>query len=446
MAASRIFNGLAHIAREDSQSSRGQRTCLREQGRHNGGRAHHRGMFRPLLALSILLTELGLGALAKPDDVHASYSTPPAGYNWVMSNPSNQPEVFLVGQDQHLYHAWCCWSGWNQLPGTTLIPGVSVGNDADGRMEAFAVGTNGEMWHVWQTCTTCGWSNLYSMGSIGGGFNNKVPKVALNSDGRLEIFAIANDCQMYHAFQGAPNGGFSQWYSLGGCWSDGLSVDQNADGRLEILAVGQNHSLYHRWQNSPGGSWYGSWAFEGGAWGADCPPGGQCGGNNASCFPQPNQAVPGLAINASGELEAQVPAYVPRCAGGFGDVFHKTQTSAGGGFGNWTYLGGQFGCAYGNPKPFRWPDGHLESFEDTAVNCNGQPYMHTWEQGCTGCWSGWLGLNMSNDAADMPGGVVNSQGNLELFFLSQSGGDLRHIWYSGGWTNPQSLGGSWNDF
>ena len=58
-----------------------------------------------------------------------------------------------------------------------------------------------------------------------------------NQDGRLEVFARGGDGAVWHNWQTAPNNGWSGWDSLGG-WIDRISVAGNADGRLEIFARG----------------------------------------------------------------------------------------------------------------------------------------------------------------------------------------------------------------
>jgi len=41
-----------------------------------------------------------------------------------------------------------------------------VANNADGRMEAFARGTDDALWHIWQTAPNNGWSGWASLGGI----------------------------------------------------------------------------------------------------------------------------------------------------------------------------------------------------------------------------------------------------------------------------------------
>lgn len=72
---------------------------------------------------------------------------------------------------------------------------------------------------------------------------------ALNADGRLEYFEVAEGEGIAHIWQTAPGGGWSHWALIGGIpATDGLAVERTADGRLEVYARGQDDTLYHAWQ------------------------------------------------------------------------------------------------------------------------------------------------------------------------------------------------------
>ena len=46
----------------------------------------------------------------------------------------------------------------------TSVPTVT--NDADGRLEVFARGTDNALWHIWQTAPSNGWSSWASLGGV----------------------------------------------------------------------------------------------------------------------------------------------------------------------------------------------------------------------------------------------------------------------------------------
>ncbi|HEY5474409.1 MAG TPA: hypothetical protein VIK32_14625, partial [Candidatus Limnocylindrales bacterium] len=88
-----------------------------------------------------------------------------------------------------------------------------------------------------------------------GGVLTSAPAVAINKDGRLEVFVRGTDSASWHVWQTAPNNGWSGWASLGGILSDGPAVGSNADGRLEVFARGAALNLIHTWQTAPNDGW-----------------------------------------------------------------------------------------------------------------------------------------------------------------------------------------------
>ena len=81
--------------------------------------------------------------------------------------------------------------------------------------------------------------------------------VGENADGRLEVFAVAQYNALWHKWQLTPGGAWSGWNSLGGASELSPAVGRNADGRLEIFALGPGKEVLHNWQTSPGGGWSG---------------------------------------------------------------------------------------------------------------------------------------------------------------------------------------------
>jgi len=75
---------------------------------------------------------------------------------------------------------------------------------------------------MWQTAPNSGWSGWASLG----GWIDELT-VGQNADGRMEVFARGSDHALWHNWQTAPNSGWSGWASLGG-WIDRLTVGQNA--------------------------------------------------------------------------------------------------------------------------------------------------------------------------------------------------------------------------
>src|SRR4051812_11617930 len=80
------------------------------------------------------------------------------------------------------------------------------------------------------------------------------PVVAENVDARLEVFALGDDGAVWHLWQRAPFGEWNahdQWASRGrpsGVVLLDFVVESNADGRLEIFALGDDGCIWQTHQ------------------------------------------------------------------------------------------------------------------------------------------------------------------------------------------------------
>ncbi len=111
------------------------------------------------------------------------------------------------------------------------------------------------------------------------------PAVGQNADGRLEIFVVGTDHALYTKEQGTghvlgsshailqpdsvPHGIIERpppgwpvggWGNLGGSFVGKPAVAQRADGRLQIFVVGADNALYTKMQTAPNNVWFGGWA------------------------------------------------------------------------------------------------------------------------------------------------------------------------------------------
>ena len=249
----------------------------------------------------------------------------PTGVDLVLSinvheNSDGRLEVFMAGSDNALWHIWQktpggAWNAWGILgtpPGTNSISYPVAGQNDDGRLEAFVIGSDNALWHKWQSTPGGNWGGWSSLGkpSIANAFF--IPFVRKNDDGRLEVFTVGTDGALWHLWQVAPNGTWSNWTSLSNpataTVQSAPSVRKNKDGRLEAFNIGSDGALWHIWQMSPGGAW-GSWESLG------MPSGSVI-----------LSAGPNVVENVDGRLEA--------FAGGLDNaLWHAWQVSPGG---NWS--------------------------------------------------------------------------------------------------------------
>jgi C1A family cysteine protease len=292
----------------------------------------------------------------------------------VAKNKDGRLEVFTRGTDGALWHIWQTapnsgWSGWSSLGGA-LTSDPCVISNADGRLEVFIKGTDNALWHIWQTAPSNGWSGWASLGGV----ITSNPAAGINKDGRLEVFARSTTGVLYHIWQTAPNNGWSGWASLGPQFSGNPAVGSNADGRLEVLFLGPGSDLRHIWQTAPNNGWSG-WASLGGL----------------------ITTSPILGRNADGRLEVFAK-------GTDGALWHVWQTAPNNGWSGWSSLGGLITSA---PAIGGNADGRLEAIArgtDAAL-------WHIWQTAPNSGWSGWssLGGAMVGD----PGIGSNADGRLE---------------------------------
>ncbi|WP_106983088.1 peptidoglycan DD-metalloendopeptidase family protein [Streptomyces sp. NRRL S-237] len=202
--------------------------------------------------------------------------------------------------------------------------------------------------------------------------------------GQGEVFA-SGPAGIFHRYQSAPNGGWSEWEPTGGGPALGrIEMEKAPDGRLEVFAV-NGDSFQHQYQTAVNGGWS-SWENFGG------------GGHDLT-----------VDHNADGRLEV--------FASGPVGVFHKYQTGPAG-WSEWEPAGGP---ADSQLTSDRTADGRVEVF---AIN--GAVAMKTWQTGLNAPYSAW---------ADFGGGgteitaTTNADGRIEVF--GTSGAGVFHRWQTG---------------
>jgi hypothetical protein len=99
---------------------------------------------------------------------------------------------------------------------TVVVKFHAVGANADGRLEIFAIGDDGGLWQKWQVALNNGWNEWKTLGAPSKGISlGEQFTAGINQDGRQEVFAVGSDGNVWHIFQTAPNGGWSEWVKRG---------------------------------------------------------------------------------------------------------------------------------------------------------------------------------------------------------------------------------------
>jgi hypothetical protein len=186
---------------------------------------------------------------------------------YVGRNLDGRLDVFARGGDGNLWRiaqtaandGWGSWANLGRPAGVTISPVLSVGRNQDGRLAVFALGSNCEIYHVWQNAPNddTNWSGWVGFGRPPG-VNLSEPTVSQNQDGRLEFFASGNDGGIWHKWQVAPNIFWSGWGSLGKPSGVALSntvVGRHEDGVMDVFARGSDSAVWHIWQTAPSNGW-----------------------------------------------------------------------------------------------------------------------------------------------------------------------------------------------
>ncbi len=301
------------------------------------------------------------------------------------------------------------YDAWNSLGGATMLASHCVIANLDGRIEVFAVGTDGAVWHNFQNVPNAGPTDWSGWNSVGGTVIG-APCVARNANGTLEVFACGTDNALWHISQtSAPDWG-SNWNSLGGQILTGglvvipvICVGTNTDGRLEAFVRGVDGSPYHNAQNQPNAN-TGDWT----------------GWNSLD----KTRTVVQLAVasNADGRLELFA-------IGTDEALWHISQTQAADWGSAWNSLGG---AVLGLLTVGANLDGRLEAF----VRGPDYGWWHIWQTVPNVGPSGWSKFLEGDIPVDGLAVASNVDGRLELFSVFRNDGRLCHAWQmapSNGW-------------
>lgn len=255
----------------------------------------------------------------------------------------------------------------------------AVGLNADGRLEAFGLGTNdGAIYRQWQTAPGADtWSGWQLLG--GGGFTDLA--VGRHADGRLAVYTVAADQTLRVRHQTAPNGGYAPEVNEGGALNR-VEVGTTGTGRMIVFTVSTVGSIYIKEQAAPNGA-FGNWTSFGGTQIVDIDVG----------------------TDQDGRLEL-----VAGLSGGY--IYKRAQAAPDGEWNSWYYLGGQ---GIGDLDTVLGPDGLLHVFAVSGARAHhvrqttagSDPW--TWEPEMGG--TPLLAVRAER----------NQDGRLELFGLTTSG-------------------------
>jgi hypothetical protein len=309
-------------------------------------------------------------------------------------NADGRLELFVRGSDGALWHKWQTkpsggpWSdGWISLGGS-LSGGPAVVLFSDQRLHVFSHG-DGSLWHLQQSAPSNGWAEWESFGAPDGVALTDSPAIGWNFDQRLEIFSRGSDGNLWHIWQTAAGGSWSGWAPMGATVTGSPAVVNNADGRLEVFVRQPDDTLHHVWATGLASPWWSPWERLAG----------------------PVYGNPVVSTNADGRVEVFF-------VGNNHELQHMWQVQPNGGWSGTASLGGTLPV---DPAVMRNQDGRLEVFQ-TGVDST---VYHLWQMQPNSGWSQWTTVGLFS-VEGPPSAARNGTGQLEVFGIS--GGLAVHAW------------------
>lgn len=186
----------------------------------------------------------------------------------MVSWASPRIDLLIRGQDANIYHRFTN-DDTNWAPGgPSWEPLGSDGGGAAGqptaaswgpnRLDIFAVGYDGNLWHKWWDGSAWGgWQNLAAGGQEGCNFSVQLigtPSAAAWNGGNLSVFARGIDGTLHHCFW---NGSAWTVEDFNGYYLTGdPTVIATGGTRLDLFMLGDrgySGQTYHQWERTPGG-------------------------------------------------------------------------------------------------------------------------------------------------------------------------------------------------
>lgn len=160
----------------------------------------------------------------------------------VTANADGRLEVFGVNAEGQLFTIFqhAVGAGWSDFSPFPLPPGVrakgrvAVASHPDGRLQIAFLADNGAIYTTGQREDGPGWREVQEVGQGGNRFASP-PVITRTTDGRIEMFAVATDGQLLHVWNSSWPGfsfAFGPWLPMG---SHLLSTDP--DGAIAIMAA-----------------------------------------------------------------------------------------------------------------------------------------------------------------------------------------------------------------
>lgn len=329
-------------------------------------------------------------------------------------NKDGRQELFAIGSNGEVWHAWQTspsgdWSSWLDFSGTGTSYCAAVGSNADGRMELFALWYDLAVWHTWQgspnnpfvgSWQTFGWpQNQYHL---------TCPRIGRNVDGRLEVFSIGADGNVWALPQVAPSDGWAAWASLGkpaGHAISSLVWGHDADLREALYALGDDNAIWFKYQQFANDGWSGWYVFP----------------KSAGV----NMYAPAVGWNQDGRQELFM-------IGDDGNLWTlvQAQVNADLKWFSWGNLGKPpTGALIQNKKPTVGQNLASGNTMEVFAQTYDGAYWHIGQVAANGGWGQWASLGQPPGGLPNADAIVgnNSDGNMVLFAVGNDGAIWQNV-------------------
>ena len=177
--------------------------------------------------------------------VFQELTSAPAAVSW----GPNRIDTFARGGNGHMWHKWwdgSAWSGWEDLGGD-LTSHVAVASWQVNRLDCFVRGPGDHMWHKWWDGSAwSGWEDL-------GGQLSSAPAAVSWGPNRIDCFVRGLDNKLWHKWY---DGSWSDWEDLGGVLASAPAAASRGVNRIDCFVRGTDNHLWRRsWNESSWSEW-----------------------------------------------------------------------------------------------------------------------------------------------------------------------------------------------
>lgn len=171
------------------------------------------------------------------------------------------------------------WSAWGPVANSEIlvpkITALTVARDSGGRLQAFVIYPLGEygpgVWYSSEQSPNGAWNNWQTLGAPSGSVSIVTLTMGHNADGRLDLYSLDSSGNVWHNPQTAPGSNeWSGWTSLGapaGVQIRRVTILRDQSGRQIVLGVTSQGVMWQIQQTSPNADW-GPWTSPWWAWAA----------------------------------------------------------------------------------------------------------------------------------------------------------------------------------